>query len=256
MAGDWIKMRSNLWDDPRVGAVVDATEATEAAVVGALYWLWATADQHTADGFMPGLTLRQIDRKTGVKGFAAALCAIGWLSDSEDGVTINNFSDHNGSSAKRRCTDAQRKSGVRSMSASKADKVETKKGQHRTNLGAREEKRREEDSVTGVTGGEPPSARDEVFANGVPLLMAAAVPEKNARSMLSMLCKKHGEIAVAQAVAQTAKDHAGEPVSWIQTLLNAGSGPPPKRANAQEALEASNRAVIDRMLEREKHATQ
>ena len=66
MAGDRIKVRGNLWDDPRVGAVVDATESTEAAVVGALYWLWSTADQHTEDGFMPGLTLRQIDRKTGV----------------------------------------------------------------------------------------------------------------------------------------------------------------------------------------------
>lgn len=61
---------------------------------------------------------------------------------------------------------------------------------------------------------------------------------------------------MAQAVAQTAKDHAGEPVSWIQTLLNAGSGPPPKRANAQEALEASNRAVMERMLAKENDATQ
>lgn len=148
MAGDWIKMRGNLWDDPRVGSIVDATEATEAAVVGALYWLWATADQHTEDGFMPGLTLRQIDRKTGVQGFAAALCAIGWLSDSPDGVTINNFSDHNGTSAKRRCTDAQRKAGVRNMSASDADKERTENGQPRTNLGAREEKRREEKENT------------------------------------------------------------------------------------------------------------
>jgi len=144
MAGDWIKMRGNLWDDPRVGSIVDATEATEAAVIGALYWLWATADQHTEDGFMPGLTLRQIDRKTGVQGFASALCNVGWLSDSPDGVTIENFNDHNGASAKRRCTDAQRKAGIRSMSASEADKSRTDCGQNRQSLGAREEKRREE----------------------------------------------------------------------------------------------------------------
>ena len=77
MAGDWIKMRGNLWDDPRVAKLCDLTGQAEAAVVGALYWLWATADQHTEDGSMPGLTLRQIDRKTGVQGFAAGLVQIG-----------------------------------------------------------------------------------------------------------------------------------------------------------------------------------
>ena len=79
MAGDWIKMRGNLWDDPRVSKLVDLTGSSEAAVIGALYWLWATADQHTEDGCMPGLNLRQIDRKTGVPGFAAAMVEIGWI---------------------------------------------------------------------------------------------------------------------------------------------------------------------------------
>ena len=91
MAGDWIKMRGNLWDDPRVSALVDATDSSEAAVVGGLYWLWATADQHTEDGTMPGLTVRQIDRKTGLPGFGQALVSIGWLADHPEGVRIVNF---------------------------------------------------------------------------------------------------------------------------------------------------------------------
>ncbi len=144
MAGDWIKMRGNLWDDPRVSKLCDLTDQSEAAIVGALYWLWAAADQHTEDGLMPGLTLRQIDRKTGVQGFGAALCQIGWLEDNPDGVRIVNFEDHNGTSAKRRCTDAQRKANVRCLSASDADKQRTESGQKTPNLGAREEKRREE----------------------------------------------------------------------------------------------------------------
>ena len=77
MAGDWIKMRSNLWDDPRIAKFCDVTDQPEAMVVGALYWLWATADQHSEDGMMPGLTLRSIDRKTGIKGFGDALVAAG-----------------------------------------------------------------------------------------------------------------------------------------------------------------------------------
>lgn len=154
MAGDWIKMRGNLWDDPRVSKLCDLTDQSEAAIVGALYWLWAAADQHTEDGLMPGLTLRQIDRKTGVQGFGAALCQIGWLEDNPDGVRIVNFEDHNGTSAKRRCTDAQRKANVRNVSASDADKQRTESGQKTPNLGAREEKRREEEKAE-----EAPSAK-------------------------------------------------------------------------------------------------
>lgn len=150
MAGDWIKMRGNLWDDPRVSALVDATESSEAAVVGGLYWLWATADQHTETGVMPGLTLRQIDRKTGVPGLAEALCRVGWIADHPDGIHILNFEDHNGESAKRRSVDAKRKQGVRKVSAPDADISQTDSGQPRTDLGAREreEKSREEKKET------------------------------------------------------------------------------------------------------------
>lgn len=122
MAGDWIKMRVNLWDDPRVSRLCDMTDQGEAAIIGALYWLWSTADQHSTDGIMPGLTLRGIDRKTGVAGFAQALCDIGWLADHPDGVRVLKFHEHNGQSAKRRCLDAQRKANARDVSASDADK--------------------------------------------------------------------------------------------------------------------------------------
>jgi len=151
VAGDWIKMRSNLWDDPRVSAICDATDQPEAMVVGGLYWLWATADQHTEDGHMPGLTLRQIDRKTGIQGFGAALCAIGWLTDSPDGVTLANFDDHNGASAKRRASDAQRKANSRSVSARDADTTRTGPGTDEDDMRRfaelEEEKRREEEKT-------------------------------------------------------------------------------------------------------------
>jgi hypothetical protein len=108
MAGDWIKMRGNLWDDPRIAKLCDLTNSKEAEIIGALYWLWASADQHTETGVMPGLSLRQVDRKTGVKGFGEALCTIGWLADHPDGVQIVNFEEHNGASAKKRCQTAKR----------------------------------------------------------------------------------------------------------------------------------------------------
>ena len=88
MAGDWIKMRSNLWDDPRVSKLVDLTDSNEASVVGGLYWLWASADQHSEAGVMQGLTTKAIDRKTGIKGFGDALVSIGWLADHPEGVRV------------------------------------------------------------------------------------------------------------------------------------------------------------------------
>jgi hypothetical protein len=108
MAGDWIKMRGNLWDDPRVAKLCDLTDQGEAAVIGGLYWLWATADQHSEDGMMPGLTIRQIDRKTGVPGLGEALLEISWIAEREHGIEIVRFEEHNGSSAKKRCQTAKR----------------------------------------------------------------------------------------------------------------------------------------------------
>ncbi len=144
MAGDWIKMRGNLWDDPRVGGLCDATNQPEAMIVGALYWLWATADQHTEDGFLPGMTLRAIDRKTGVQGFAQALCDIEWLAVEGSGVRIVGFEQHNGASAKKRCQTAQRVAKHRTANASETPEDQSANADSVTDALAREEKRREE----------------------------------------------------------------------------------------------------------------
>lgn len=128
MAGEWIKMRTNLWDDPRVSRLCDITDQPEAMVIGGLYWLWAMADEHSEDGFLPGLTLRAVDRKTCVIGLGAALVDIGWLEEQDDGLRVVNFDDHNGGSAKRRSMDAKRKATVRKVSASDADKKTTPGG--------------------------------------------------------------------------------------------------------------------------------
>lgn len=117
MSGDWIKMRANLWDDPRVAKLCDITDQPEAMVIGGLYWLWATADQHSEDGTMNGLTMRSIDRKAGIKGFSAALISVGWIEDSEAGVIICRFEEHNGASAKKRCQTAKRVAAFKAANA-------------------------------------------------------------------------------------------------------------------------------------------
>jgi hypothetical protein len=154
MAGDWIKMRGNLWDDPRVTRICDLTDSSEGPVIGALYWLWATADQHTEDGRMPGLTLRQIDRKTGLPGFAAALVEIGWLFDDPNGVEILHFEEHNGASAKKRCQTARR---VAAFKVAHADETQESQDGNAASVSSalpREEKRREEQDSGAHTAAE------------------------------------------------------------------------------------------------------
>ena len=180
MAGDWIKMRGNLWDDPRVGRIADMTDTSEAAVIGGLYWLWASADQHTENGVMPGLSLRRIDSKTGIKGFGEALVAIGWLADHEDGVLIIKFEEHNGYSAKKRCQTAKR---VAAFKAGNADEtLEKDEGNahsvtetvHERDLEKELEREKElekEESLTGKTVGaagaaKPPAAKAVCLPDG------------------------------------------------------------------------------------------
>ncbi|MRV72544.1 hypothetical protein GJ700_12575 [Duganella sp. FT92W] len=108
MAGEWIKVRTNLWNDPRISQLCDLTEVTKPAVIGALYWLWASADEHTQDGYMPGLSVKAIDRETGIAGFGAALVSIDWILDTPGGITLIRFEEHNGASAKSRAQTARR----------------------------------------------------------------------------------------------------------------------------------------------------
>jgi hypothetical protein len=113
---NWIKMRSNLWDDPRIARICDLTGKKEAEVIGGLYWLWTMADVQTQDGMLNGLSTATIDRKTGVKGLGTALVKVGWVLETEEGIEIARFDEHNGASAKRRAYEAKRKQFVRTAS--------------------------------------------------------------------------------------------------------------------------------------------
>jgi len=156
MAGDWIKMRCNLWDDPRVGRLCDLTRCSEATVIGGLYWLWAMADQHSTDGLINGMSLAQINRKTGIKNFGEALCEIQWIEDRGNCIVIERFDEHNGASAKKRCQTAKRVALSRSGNTEEPGNEAEGSGDETPNdlFGnaasvtgalAREEKRREEE---------------------------------------------------------------------------------------------------------------
>ncbi len=123
-------MRSNLWDDPRIAKICDMTNKPEREVIGGLYWIWSMADDQSTDGRLEGLSLGAIDRKTGLKGLGAALVKIGWILESEDGVEIARFDEHNGASAKRRSTEAKRMQFVRKPKDSCSQPMRTESEHH------------------------------------------------------------------------------------------------------------------------------
>lgn len=134
MAGDWIKMRADLFTHPKVVRIASALKADTLRTVGGLMSVWCLFDAHSEDGHLDGYTPQVLDAHLRWNGFSDAMIAVGWLMHTDtEGLTLPRFDTHNGQSAKRRAQDADRKREGRKASASDADKKQT-----------REEKRREE----------------------------------------------------------------------------------------------------------------
>lgn len=142
MAGDWIKMRIDLQDDPAVVAISDRLEMDEFSVIGRLHRLWGWADKHTVDGNAANVTPKWVDKYVQQSGFAEAMISAGWLVFENGILSFPKFDIHNGKSAKSRCEAALRQRQSRSCHTNvteKCDKVVTK---------AQPEKRREEKTHT------------------------------------------------------------------------------------------------------------
>jgi len=142
-------MRTNLIGDPRVGRIAMMCDQTETTVLGALFTLWAIADQHSEDGVLPHMSPDWLDRRVSVPGFSTTLASVGWLEIAQEpsgGVVVPSFDDHNGASAKRRASEASRK-GRQRMSASDADTMRTPSGTRAEQSRASIEKSRKEQAA-------------------------------------------------------------------------------------------------------------
>ena len=70
--------------------------------------LWCLTDGLTEDGFLQYYGRREIDGAVGMRGFCAALEAVGWIELGDDGARLVNYGKHNGRSAKCRAETARR----------------------------------------------------------------------------------------------------------------------------------------------------
>ena len=147
----WIKLRTNLWHDPRVAYVARVAGVAPATVVGALAIVWSWADEHSTDGVLRYRTWDEINALAGFvadpmpNGFARlqladALRSVGWLELADDGSPrIPRFDEHNGATAKQRAETARRVANHRSRNGASV-----------TTALPREEKRREETHASRV----------------------------------------------------------------------------------------------------------
>lgn len=137
MAGDWIKMRTNLDTNPKVIQLATEFEVSELTIVGALWKLWSWADSHSIDGNAIVVTHVTLDRFTGITGFADMLRKVGWLEGRDGALCFPRFAEHNGQTAKKR---AETKDRVRKCRNNKPVTDVTQK--------VLPEKRREEKSIS------------------------------------------------------------------------------------------------------------
>lgn len=152
MAGDWIKMRIELQSHPKIVRILSATQSDKFRAIGGLHAVWSVFDLHSDNGKLHGYTPVLMDHIIGWDGFSQAMVDVGWLLfDGSETLSMPEFAEHNGKSAKRRAEDQKRKrderkrpQSVRNLSANESDEKRT-----------REEKRREESKQSPL----PPSRK-------------------------------------------------------------------------------------------------
>lgn len=147
MATGWIKMRTDLADDPRVVRIVSACDADTIWTIGALHCIWTWFDLHSRDGSIEGVPPAEIDRRVGKVGFAKAMESVGWLVVVDNCLTIPDFHKHNGGGARRRATDSVRKSSARDADNCPHD-MRTERGRAADKVRPRERVREEKKKRT------------------------------------------------------------------------------------------------------------
>lgn len=104
----WIKVRTNLHEDPRVLCLSSKLGVSVHHAVGMLVRLWSYADQHSTDGLLRMVSCESINHLVGHEHFHEVLSLVGWLEITPNGVLLPRYEEHNGQTAKHRAQAALR----------------------------------------------------------------------------------------------------------------------------------------------------
>lgn len=219
----WIKMGTGLRDHPKVVRMAGMLKSDCLRVVGALHAVWSIFDEHSPDGRLDFYSLAILDEKIGWRGFGKAMQSIGWLDADSDGLTVPEYEEHNGPTAKRRASESKRKENSRAdngdgrtKSQRIADDKRTESGQMSASdadkLRAREEEIRVIPSVADATAAEaatPLTPKDRLWA------LAVALLGEKGRAHVGRLVSTYGEATVLDALAAANAEQPGDPKAWI-----------------------------------------
>lgn len=181
-------MRMGLRTHPKVVRMASALNADRYRVIGALHAVWTLADEHTKDGRLPGYSLPALDDSIGWAGFSAAMRDIEWLVEKPEGLVLPRFDEHNGASAKRRATEAERKRRGRKTSADDADKKRTR------------ERGRERSKDKPI----PPNGGSSIWDFGKSLLIEQGLSAQSAGALIGSWLGDWAEPVVADAIRSAA----------------------------------------------------
>lgn len=102
MSIPYIEMRCNLWTNPKVRLMAHITGHKVAAIIGGLHWFWSQVHEHGEGDGVSGLTARDVDKFTKLRGFADALSEVGWGEFSQNRAVAVRFSENSTANAKER----------------------------------------------------------------------------------------------------------------------------------------------------------
>ena len=106
MAGDWLKIREDLHEDPAVIRMALAMDVRPEHVVGYCVRFWGWASRNSTDGVIGGITVEAVEAVLNLPGFLTHLKEVGWLNirirDGKATFTIPHFDRYLSQGAKNR----------------------------------------------------------------------------------------------------------------------------------------------------------
>lgn len=119
----WIKVSTELRHSPKLYAIASHMNVTQVTALGAVCHAWMLADSHASEnGFLEHLNFSSIDDMVGIEKLGEAMNLVGWLEEVEGGLNFVNYTEHNGSTAKKRFEDAERQRKCRANKKAEQDK--------------------------------------------------------------------------------------------------------------------------------------
>lgn len=260
MAGDWIKVREDIAEDPAVIAIGRALSAPDDdLIVGKLIRVWTWAQKHTENGRIDGATAHHVDTIARMTGFAEAMENAHWLTLGSDFVEFPRFDRHMSDGAKSRAMANLRQSRKRAKLSRSChgDVTDMSRTQRDKNV-TREEKRREEKSTHDDT------TEKRLLVDAKPVVVVGVGALKDAKSEAALIefgidghkaseiaSLPHGKAEIVCGLLSHAKRHRLGTGWVIATMAD------PERATAiatsrmtlRDAAKATDRAAKDHAAE-------